>query len=93
MKLPAKTLVEISEKLYFNPLALKWFVNTVEMGISPSEVLANKDDLLNFCLTNVYEKLSEGAISILKTIRASRRKLTTGEIIYLSNFVNNLYIS
>mgnify|MGYP003583658976 CR=1 FL=1 len=86
MKLPAKTLVEISEKLYFNPLALKWFVNTVEMGISPSEVLANKDDLLNFCLTNVYEKLSEGAISILKTIRASRRKLTTGEIIYLSNF-------
>lgn len=86
MKLPSKTLVEISEKLYFNPLALKWFVNTVEMGISPSEVLANKDDLLNFCLTNVYEKLSDGAISILKTIRASRRKLTTGEIIYLSNF-------
>lgn len=84
--LPQKTLVEISEKLYFNPLALKWFVNTVEMGISPMEVLANKDNLLNFCLTNVYEKLSNGAISILKTIRASRRKLTTGEIIYLSNF-------
>ena len=86
MKLPQKTLVEISEKLYFNPLALKWFVNTVEMGISPMEVLANKDDLLNFCLTNVYEKLSTGAIAMLKTIRASRRKLTTGEIIYLSNF-------
>lgn len=86
MKLPQKTLVEISEKLYFNPLALKWFVNTVEMGISPVEVLANKDNLLNFCLTNVYEKLSDGAIAILKTIRASRRKLTTGEIIYLSSF-------
>jgi len=86
MKLPQKTLVEICEKLYFNPLALKWFVNTVEMGISPAEVLSNKDDLLNFCLTNVYEKLSDGAVSILKTIRASRRKLTTGEIIYLSNF-------
>lgn len=86
MKLPQKTLVEISEKLYFNPLALKWFVNTVEMGINPSEVLANKEDLLNFCLTNVYEKLSEGAIKILKTIRASRRRLTTGEIIYLSDY-------
>lgn len=86
MKLPQKTLVEISEKLYFNPLALKWFVSTVETGISPSEVLNNKDDLLNFCLTNVYEKLSTGAISILNTIRASRRKLTTGEIIYLSEF-------
>ncbi|MCW5909636.1 MAG: tetratricopeptide repeat protein [Cyclobacteriaceae bacterium] len=86
MKLPQKTLVEISEKLYFNPLALKWFVSTVEMGVSPAEVLSNKEDLLNFCLTNVYEKLSDGAIAILKTIRASRRKLTTGEIIYLSNF-------
>jgi LuxR family transcriptional regulator, glucitol operon activator len=86
MKLPQKTLVEISEKLYFNPLALKWFVSTVEMGISPAEVLSNKDNLLDFCLTNVYERLSEGAISILKAIRASRRKLTTGEIIYLSNF-------
>lgn len=86
IKLPQKTLVDISEKLYFNPLALKWFVNTVEMGIAPNEVLANKEDLLNFCLTNVYEKLSDGAIEILKTIRASRRKLTTGEIIYLSNF-------
>lgn len=86
MQLPQKTLVDISEKLYFNPLALKWFVNTVEMGIAPNEVLANKEDLLNFCLTNVYEKLSEGAIEILKTIRASRRKLTTGEIIYLSPY-------
>jgi len=86
IKLPQKTLVEISEKLYFNPLAIKWFVSTVETGISPTEVLHNKDNLLNFCLTNVYEKLSEGAISILNTIRASRRKLTTGEIIYLSEF-------
>lgn len=86
MKLPQTTLVDISTKLYFNPLALKWFVNTVEMGISPAEVLNNKDDLLNFCLTNVYEKISDGAVAILNTIRASRRKLTTGEIIYLSTF-------
>jgi len=86
IKLPHKTLVEISEKLYFNPLALKWFVNTVEMGISPKEVLANKDYLLNFCLTNVYDKLSNGALDILRTIRSSRRKLTTGEIIYLSEY-------
>jgi len=77
LKLPQTTLVEISSKLYYNPLAIKWFVSTVEMGISPQEVLNNKDDLLNFCLTNVYEKLSEGAISVLNSIRASRRKLSS----------------
>ncbi|MBA9078208.1 NB-ARC domain-containing protein [Rufibacter quisquiliarum] len=86
MKLPQSTLIEIASKLYYNPLALKWFVSTVETGISPQEVLNNKDDLLNFCLTNVYEKLSEGAISVLNSIRASRRKLSSAEILYLSDY-------
>lgn len=86
MKLPQATLIDIASTLFFNPLALKWFVETVEMGIAPQEVLNNKDDLLNFCLTNVYGKLSEGAISILNTIRASRRKLSSAEILYLSDY-------
>lgn len=84
LKLPQETLIDISTKLYHNPLAIKWFVNTVEAGISPSEVLNNKNDLLNFCLTNVYEKLSEGAIKILSTLRAARKSLRSAEIIYLS---------
>lgn len=84
LQLPQNTLVDIASKLYFNPLAMKWFVNTVESGIAPNEVLNNKNDLLNFCLSNVYEKLSNGAILVLKTIRAARRKLTPAEIIYLS---------
>src|SRR5690606_17485142 len=86
LKLPQNTLADIASKLYYNPLALKWFVSTVEMGISPQEVLNNKDDLLNFCLTNVYEKLSDGAISVLNSIRASRRKLSSAEILYLSDY-------
>ncbi|MCD8402456.1 NB-ARC domain-containing protein [Tenacibaculum finnmarkense] len=86
LKLPQSILIEIASKLYYNPLALKWFVSTVETGISPQEVLNNKDDLLNFCLTNVYGKLSKGAISVLNSIRASRRKLSSAEIIYLSEY-------
>lgn len=86
IKLPQATLADVASKLYYNPLALKWFVSTVEMGISPQEVLNNKDDLLNFCLTNVYEKLSVGAISVLNSIRASRRKLSSAEILYLSDY-------
>lgn len=86
LKLPQSTLIEISEKLYFNPLAIKWFVSTVETGIPPHEVVNNKEHLLDFCLTNVYEKLTEGAISVLNTIRASRKKISIAEIIYLSEF-------
>ncbi|HZK95308.1 MAG TPA: NB-ARC domain-containing protein [Prolixibacteraceae bacterium] len=86
MKLPQSTLIDVASKLNYNPLALKWFVSTVEMGITPQEVLNNKDVLLDFCLTNVYEKLSDGAISILNSIRASRRKLSSAEILYLSDY-------
>ena len=86
LKLPQATLVQISSKLYFNPLAIKWFVSAVETGIAPHEVINNKDDLLDFCLTNVYEKLTKGAISILNTIRAARKKITIAEIIYLSDY-------
>ncbi|MCT3801585.1 hypothetical protein HZP90_07695 [Elizabethkingia anophelis] len=86
LRLPQATLVDISSKLYFNPLAIKWFVSAVETGIPPHEVINNKEDLLDFCLTNVYEKLSDGAISILKTIRAARKKVNNAEIIYLSNY-------
>jgi LuxR family transcriptional regulator, glucitol operon activator len=86
MKLPQATLVDISAKLYFNPLAIKWFVSTVEIGIPPQEVLNNKDNLLNFCLSNVYENLSTGAISVLNSLRSSRRKLSSAEILYLSDY-------
>ena len=85
VKLPNQTLADISKKLYFNPLALKWFVSLVESGVQPSEVLNHKDDLLNFCLTNVYDKISDEAKATLNVIRASRRKLTVGEIIYISD--------
>jgi len=84
LKLPQTTLIDISSKLYHNPLAIKWFVNTVEAGISPAEVLNNKEDLLSFCLTNVYDKLSEGAKVVLDTLRASRKNLRLAELIYLS---------
>lgn len=84
LRLPQATLIDIASKLYYNPLALKWFVNTVEVGIQPSEVLNNKNNLLNFCLSNVYDKLSEGAVQLLNVMRAARKNLRTAEIIYLS---------
>ena len=59
-----------------------------KMTESDFEKLTSENKIISTSIheLNVYEKLSDGAISILKTIRASRRKLTTGEIIYLSNF-------
>lgn len=78
------TLSKISQKLYYNPLAIKWFVSSVEHGLSPAEVLNNKQDLLNFCLTNVYDKISIKAKLIIKTLLASRKTLSDAEIVFLT---------
>jgi LuxR family glucitol operon transcriptional activator len=83
-KLPNNKLIDIANKLHFNPLALKWFVNTVETGVKPDEVLIKKDNLLSFCLSNVYEKLSKPASDLLNIILAARKSLNEAELIFLS---------
>lgn len=84
-RFPNEKIVEIINKLHYNPLAIKWFVNTVETGVNPDEVLAKKDDLLNFCLSNVYTKLEENARQLIGIILASRKSLNEAELIFLSN--------
>jgi tetratricopeptide (TPR) repeat protein len=84
-RLSNSQLSKIANQLHFNPLAIKWFVNSVDSGKSPKEVLNNKDDLLNFCLSNVYEKLSENAKLILSTLLAARKQLNDAELNFLTS--------
>lgn len=85
ISLDQPTLSRISKKLYYNPLAIKWFVSSVELGLTPNEVLNNKGDLLNFCLTNVYDKISPNSKLILKTLLASRKNLSDAELVFLTD--------
>lgn len=83
-RLSNSQLSKIANQLLFNPLAIKWFVNSVDSGRSPKEVLNNKDDLLNYCLSNVYEKLSENAKLILSTLLSARKPLNDAELNFLT---------
>ncbi len=84
-KLPNDKLIDITKKLHYNPLALKWFVSTVETGVNPDQVLAKKDDLLNFCLSNVYTKLHDNSKKLITLILSARKSLNEAELIFLSN--------
>jgi len=83
LQLDQKSLVDISKKLYFNPLAIKWFINSIDTGLTPNEVFNNKGDLLSFCLSNVYDKISSSAKRILNLLLAARKPLNDAELIYL----------
>jgi LuxR family glucitol operon transcriptional activator len=83
-KIPNEKLISVAQNLQFNPLALKWFVDSVELGISPEEVMQNKNSLLDFCLSNVYEKLSTNSILVINTLLASRKNLNDAQLVFLT---------
>ncbi len=84
-QLPREKLIESIKLLHFNPLAIKWFVNTIETGIKPDTVLSQTKPLLQFCLSNVYQKLSEQSSTIIKTILSARKGLNDAELIYVTD--------
>nr|MBR4280896.1 hypothetical protein [Clostridia bacterium] len=78
--------LDIAQKqLHSNPLAIKWFVKGVHSGRSVDDVLANKDDLVKFCMSNVYDKLSQDARNILETIQILKMDLSVGELMFYND--------
>ena len=69
VKAPNSQLQKICDRLFFNPLAIKWFVNAVHLGTRPEECLRNQKTLLDFCLANVYEHLSEDSRDLLRVFQ------------------------
>lgn len=72
----------ILDQLHCNPLAIKWFVHSVNSGRSPDEVIAAKEDLLEYCMSNVYNQLSSPARAVLDAALAARARTSEAELIY-----------
>lgn len=78
--------LDIAQKqLHSNPLAIKWFVKGLYSGKSVEDVLNNKNDLVRFCMSNVYDKLSQESRNILETIQILKMDLSVGELLYYSD--------
>jgi tetratricopeptide (TPR) repeat protein len=72
----------VVDHLYSNPLSIKWFITGIFNGLSEAQLLAKKNDLVEFCMSNVYEKLSETAKHILQLFLIENTELSLGEIDY-----------
>ena len=70
----------VKEILYSNPLSIKWYINGVYNGIREEILQNNKSKLIEFCMSNVYEKLSEEAKEILRLFQIEDFEMTYGEI-------------
>lgn len=70
------------QRLHYNPLLIKWFVQAVGKGIRPEDVLSNEDldGALRFCWGNVYERLSDPSVEIIAILLAARRNLSQTQL-------------
>jgi len=70
----------IQNHLYNNPLSIKWFISGIYAGTSEKQMLAHKEDLIEFCISNIFEKLSPISKKILQLFLLENSKLTYGVI-------------
>lgn len=83
-KLSAATVSEVVKRLRNSPLAIRWYILSVEAGQQPNLALADQDALLDFCVRSVYEAVKPEAQVILAAIFALDRDVTFGELAILS---------
>ena len=86
LKLHNKTDEDISliveNVLYSNPLSIKWYITGVYNGVREEEIQNNKESLIEFCMSNVYEKLSNESKEILRLFQIEDYEMSYGEIAY-----------
>ena len=87
-KLDEGSLKQYCERLHYNPLLIKWFVQAVGKGTRPEDVLSNEDlgQALRFCWENVYDRLSRPSVEIISTMLAARRSLSQPQLQELLKF-------
>jgi len=79
-------LTRLVSKLKGHPLYIKWLVAGVQSGRRPSELVNDNSLLLDFCMSNVYDKLSAKARQVLQSMQVLRGARGQGELAYLNEY-------
>jgi Tfp pilus assembly protein PilF len=83
--LPEPMLRKFCQRMHCNPAYIKWFVSTVQTGQTPEQVLQNSEKFLDFCMSNVYDYLSDGARNFMETMQCAPGWKDIAEIAYLGD--------
>ncbi|MGW6525282.1 NB-ARC domain-containing protein [Streptomyces sp. NPDC054962] len=85
VRLAQNTVTEVTKRLRYSPLAIRWYVLSVEAGEQPNLALANQEDLLDFCVRSVYEGMTQGTQGVLLALFALDRDVTFDELAILTD--------
>ncbi|MFP1759409.1 NB-ARC domain-containing protein [Lonsdalea quercina] len=84
--MPEATLIKYVHRMHLNPGYIKWFVSALQTGLQPERVLQNSDVFLNFCMSNVYEYLSDEATEVTMALLCAPGWKDIAELAYLINY-------
>lgn len=89
-----KKLERCCQHLYFNPLLIKWYVQSVSSGSDPEKLIAKGnaafDDVLKYCFENLFSKLDTEERRVLHFLAAARRPLTPTELLFLMQDIGQI---
>ncbi|WP_323975737.1 tetratricopeptide repeat protein [Aeromonas hydrophila] len=85
-KLDEKTMRNYVNRMYRNPSYIKWFVSSIQTGLSPELVLQNSGMFLEFCMSNVYGYLTEQARLVTSAMQCAPGLRDIPELSYLTGF-------
>ena len=77
-------ITNVVEQLRNSPLGIRWYVLASEAGRIPLDTLRNQRELLDFCVKNVYDSLSENSKAVLTVLRALDRSIGFDEFAILT---------
>ncbi|EET1261721.1 AAA family ATPase [Escherichia coli] len=85
-KIEEKIMRSYVNRMSRNPSYIKWFVSSVQTGLSPEAVLQNSNMFLDFCMSNVYEYLSTNARTLTAALQCAPGLKDVPELSYLTGF-------
>jgi len=85
VKVSNEQLAIYCNRMSNNPLYIKWFISAVQSGRRAEEILAKPDIFLDFCMSNVYQYLTNSSRTVLKSMQAVPGEHTVAELAFLND--------
>jgi LuxR family transcriptional regulator, glucitol operon activator len=85
VKMGNERLARYASRMGNNPGFLRWFVAAVQAGARPEDALARPDLFLDFCMTNVYDYLSQDGRMVLRSMLYLSGAHSQAELAYVND--------
>ncbi|WP_158563920.1 NB-ARC domain-containing protein [Jiangella anatolica] len=85
-ELDQPTVELLARRMAGHPAYIRWFVAGVQSGRRPEDLLGNNELLLDFCMSNVYDYLSEDARAALRSMQVLAGAKNQAELAFLNDF-------